>query len=185
MLRRREMVLPADDGLIKFDDMTFGVTTNTSPYFQATTSNGNHFNVFFYRRSASGYYPYFSPHEISNAWSSDWPALGSYEIGDEIDMYLKNFTVVSQASTTGTDKTDATFRKLSDGSIGFGVGSADTAYTIPNTVGLVGDFHYNTVATAANSFNCFRLLGRNTSTQVMKCRIEFDLELYINGARLI
>lgn len=185
MLRRREMVLPKEDNLLKFDDMTYGTTSTAIPYFQVTTSKGNHFNVYFKRRSSSGNgYPYCSLREISRTWSSAWPAMGSYEIGDEIDMYLKNFTVISN-NTTGTDKTDASFRSLSDGSFCFGVGSADTAYTIPNTAGLVGDFHYNVVVTNANSFNCFRLLGRNTSSQGMECRFEFDLELYINGTRLI
>lgn len=186
MLRRREMVLPTESNLIKFDTMTFGTTSNTAPYFQASITKGNHFNIFYYRRSTSSYgYPYISLHEISNTWESSWPVIGEYAVGDFIEMYLKNFTVISQAATTGEDKTDFAARSVTDGSFCFGWGSADTAQSIPNTTGLVGDLYYSATAEVANQFNAFRGLGRNTSSQGMRCRIEFDLWVYINGTRII
>jgi len=168
--------------LVRFDDITYGTTALAEPYEQVIVTNGNHFEIFFYRRSK---FLSIGLHEASNASkNADWPTIFSFSTGDQIDWRLKNFTVISNATTTGTDKTDVCF-KTSAGGILFGYNTVETAITIPNTAGLVGDISYSGTAASDGAVNNFYFYSRNTSSQNTRCRFSFDLEVSVNGTRII
>lgn len=185
MLRRREMVLPSDDGFLKFDTMAVNHGT-ASPYWSVETSRGNHFNVYLYRRAintSTG--PYISLHEIANAWNAEWPEIMQYTPGDFIEFYLKNYNVTTHGTDGGGPcKFDFRFVKAGNGSNAFGPSTASASFTIPE-VGPAEDLYYSVTAAGTNAANCVRIYGRNTANQYMRCRFEFDLELYVNGERII
>lgn len=186
MQRRREMMqrVVSPSTLITFDTMTYGTTGLSEPYGQVKTSNGNHFYYYNRRRN---YGAYISPHECANAFDASWPAILEAQVGDVIDMHLKNFIVsgaasnspiftVALASATGSSGYMAGF------SNGY-TGNGDNRIRI--AVGDLGDFEAATTVTADYVARAIRIYMNASGQGTGGPKINFDLEVYKNGTRII
>lgn len=177
MGRRREMMQSASVPLITFNDMTAGTTALAEPYGQLKTSNGNH--IYYYNRRRN-YGIYWTIDQADATYSASFSKIFSVRAGDSVTIKAKNFIVSGAASNSPL--LTISYRDSTGQLGGFTSGNANR---ISISVGNLGDFETTSVMPRDASVNAFRVYMNASGQGTGGPKINFDLEVYKNGTRII
>ncbi len=182
-LRRR--VLKARE-LIKFPTVTnYAYNPSVTSAIAITIANGNHFYYRGYRRGTAGTC-YVNESTVQLGVPSNWPSFLDLYVGDVVVMKLKNVTVYSAQKSSYNGYAQITLRDASNTFI-CGWGSSDSTsplYVVGQETKTYDELVTMKTITADTSVHILRFYEYGTA-QAPQIRVTCDLEVYVNGERVI
>ncbi len=175
-------------GLLKFDDRDFTVSAAGGGYKRTylKATNGNRFEYYCGRRGTS-YLVLATPDDTSKTWNAAWPAVFSLNAGDVLDFVLKDVTVTCDKSSSYNGYVQVTLRRESTGAavVGWtGNTSESPLYAVGGSPKQYTELSVSYTAQEDIDLAAIQFYSYG-SAQSCNMKIQCDVEVYVNGTRVM